>query len=135
MIDEIRILIKNSDKIYRDLASLTSYVVEKLSLNTPEKREELAESVKIAWSYEEIHVKNFTLNEAVSWFKDNMPNNVSNGCILKMNVKLDNELHLCFMDGDEPLLRGNYPHLSVKTKTIGEGLSERFKTTDMIIVG
>ena len=135
MIEKIKEFVLKEGANFKDIESLALYSAEKFFLNTDEKRKELVTLLKTAWQYEEINPQNFSLNDAVAWFRLNMPANISKGCILKREMKLINELHLCFMDGDEPVLNGEYPHLVVKTSVIGEGLAERFEKTDMIIVG
>jgi len=135
MLDKIIQMVKVSGPLLKDLSSVVSHLGKELLLSKPEELEELKQMAKMAWSYEEKNTLDFSIDDAVIWFKANMPAGVSEGCILKHKTSPNFELHLCFLKNDEPLLNGEYPHLVVKSLSIGDGLKERFERTDMIKVG
>lgn len=135
MLDNIIKIVKESGPVLKNITSLVSHISKELFLKSPEELEQLKQMAKMAWSYEEKNTLDFTIDDAVNWFKANMPEGVNEGCILKHKTSPNFELHLCFLKNDEPLLDGEYPHLVVKSLSIGEGLKERFERTDMIKVG
>jgi hypothetical protein len=134
-LDSVIKIVKESGPILKDIASLVNHAGEKLFLSTPEEREELKQMAKMAWSYEEKNTLHFSINDAASWFKYNMPDGIREGCILKHKTSPNYELHLCFLKDEIPLLDGDYPHLLVKAHNIGDDLKERFKRADLIKVG
>jgi hypothetical protein len=93
--------------------------------------------LKIAWNYNEKNCEEYSLEEAIKWFKLNLPKNASGGVLLKIASTNSGELklHHCFIDTDEnPLLDGSYPHLVVNVLKLSENLGNQFGDKDMIIL-
>jgi len=145
MLSTVAKLVKQLGPTFKDITKLVNHIggeiyksgpdIGKGLLNlSPEKLEEIQMMAKIAWSYQEKNTNSFSLDESIKWFKANMPKGIKAGCILLNSKTPVFELHLCFMDGNEPLLDGSYPHLVVKTIDIDSDLQERFSRTDMIII-
>jgi hypothetical protein len=145
MLNNVAKLVKELGPTFKDITKLVNHIggeiyksvpnIEKDLLNlTPDQIEELQLMAKIAWSYEEKNTSSFALNDAVSWFKANMPKEIKEGCILLNKRSPTFELHLCFMKENEPLLDGGFPHLVVKTIEIDSNLQDRFSRTDMILI-
>lgn len=101
------------------------------------RREDLTPLVKMAWNYDESWRGSYTLDEAIAWFKSNMPRGVSAGCLLRLRPDARHpyhRLHHCFLnDAREPLLSGDHPHRVVNTKTLGDSLHRQFAGKDMIV--
>lgn len=140
VIEQIREVIRRSVGTFTSSPTL-ELVVEAAVVNglsyLNKRREDLTPLVKMAWNYDEGWRGSYTLEEAVAWFKSNMPRGVSAGCLLR--IRPDGKhpyqrLHHCFLnEAREPLLNGDYPHRVVNTKTLGDSLDRQFAGTDMIV--
>jgi len=94
------------------------------------------ETLKMAWNYEEKHVKMYSFAEAIEWAKTNMPNDI-NGVVILKELSEDGHirLHICYLDQDEvPLLGGSHPHLDVYAKSIDNELQYNFGDKDLLVL-
>ena len=91
--------------------------------------------VKYAWNYEEKRSFNYSLEDAIKWFKANMPPDASGGCIYKKSLKTrEIVLHHCFIDKDNnPKLDGSVPHRVVYTIQLSQDLEQQFQNKDMLV--
>jgi len=98
--------------------------------------EEFDELVKFAWNYEEKFCGEYSMEEAVGWFKANMPKTAAGACLLKAPRGTNAlTLHHCFLDHqDNPMLDGRHPHRAVHTIGITPELAKQFGTTDLLIL-
>lgn len=89
--------------------------------------------MKYAWNLEEIWCDTYGLADAIRWFKKNMPDQVTTGCILK-NAHPDNiNLHLCYYQ-KRPLLSGAFTHRIIYTMRIDDDLARQFCNKNMLIL-
>lgn len=93
--------------------------------------------IRTAMNYEEKNVLEYTFEEILKWFKNNMPKNTTNiqGCVLKKQIEEKIELTHCFLDSNnKPLLFKEYPYRVVKTYTLSKDLEKQFSGKDMLIL-
>ena len=90
--------------------------------------------VKYAWNYEEKRCLKYSLEDAIKWFKANMPSDASGGCIYKKSSTKEIVLHHCFIDkNNEPRLDGTTPHRIVYTIQLSQDLEQQFQNKDMLV--
>ena len=113
-----------------------TYVKDRVATYSSDDNLRLA--LKYAWGYEEKYCLEYSLEEAIKWFKVNLPTGISSkGCLLKDQLQGGSfRLHLCFIESESniPLLDGNYPHLTVKALKIDKALQGQFHGKDMLII-
>jgi hypothetical protein len=92
----------------------------------------------MAWNYEEKSTKKYSFEDSLSWVKSNMPQNIKSAVIYKEEDRTEEgiiKLHICFLDDEQnPLLNGEYPHLSVFTSEIDNELRNSFGDKSLIIL-
>ncbi len=92
--------------------------------------------IKLAWKYEEKNCEIYGLEDAIKWFKSNIPGRAVSGCIFKENLIIGYKLHHCFIDNEtnKPLLDGSWPHLTVHAMRLNDNLIKQFGAKDMLIL-
>lgn len=95
-------------------------------------------AIKYAWRYEEKHVDNYSLEQAIKWFKENLPKNKNikvSGCLFKKEDKQGIHLYHCFIDLERriPLLGSGYPYCVVYTLEVDRNLIRQFNDKHMLV--
>ena len=127
-------------KIKSDLQDIRGHAIESISRHILEtisrKSKEYVELFKIFLFYEERSCQLFSMEDAIKWFKIHLSSKptVKGGIYLESNTGNFTTLHLFFIDGDEPLIDGNHPHLFVKTLEVDQSLSDLFADQPLIII-
>jgi len=135
MTDKILELLKNID--IEDIKKFLNSDVNELLKELKDKVDFVLkeEHLKMVWNYEEKNTTKYSFNEAVKWFKFNMPQGIKTAAIYKDKKDEVINLHLCFLnENNEPLLKGDYPHLVVKTMEIDNEFIANFGDKDLIVL-
>ncbi|WP_071192244.1 hypothetical protein [Trichormus sp. NMC-1] len=117
-----------------NLEEIISYVNNRMAIYS--EPENIRTAIKYAWNYEEKHCAEYSLEEAIKWFKINLPNQIiAEGCLLKQHQGNAYVLHQCFIarQDNTPLLDGNYPHRIVYTLKMDKALQDQFANKSMLV--
>lgn len=97
-----------------------------------------------AWGLEEKNVDTFSLEDCISWAKNNISPEYSSAVVLKQENspefsfgerKRRLDIHVYFMDRqNNPVLDGSKPHLLVHCDGLDSSLSEGFGKKDMLVL-
>lgn len=136
-IDAIRDVIKESVQQLGATITLDA-IIDASAERLKKRKDEVVAFVKLAWNYEEKYCLDYSLEEAVRWFKGNMPGDAVAGCLLRQRPRdgrSPHRLHHCFLGaGNVPLLDGQHPHRVVVTAYLSEDLDRHFGDKEMLVL-
>lgn len=102
--------------------------------------EEIITNIKWAWHYEERYTRDYSLNDALTWFKENTPKGVTAAALYR-ETRSDGRhlgacrLHHCFVTADnQPILDGSAPVRLVTAETLDSRLEQTFGQHDLIVL-
>jgi hypothetical protein len=131
----IRSIVSKEDAGRLTLALLVREVQERVG-DVNQRAGGVENLVKYAWNYEEKFCRQYSLEEAIKWFKMNRPRVAKAGCIFRRQREdVGVTLHHCFLDAsNNPLLDGAHPHRAVHTPELCLDLEKQFGTKDLLVL-
>lgn len=137
LISEVKRL---EDNIFKkqlpDIVKFLSDILEKFRIKS---LNDLKVLIRYAWNLEILeNVDEYSLGNAIEWFKDNHPGQNYTACLLMVKDKFNDNmtLHHVFINNKyrEPVLDGSLPYRIVETRRIDEELKKVFGNKDMILL-
>ncbi len=132
VLSQVKDLIITTGEVANTLVDLVTEITEFIESLSDEQ----AKEIKLKLKFDEITVDSFSLESAVNWFKENLPEQegIFQAGILKIENLDKLHLHLFFIKENQPCLNGEQPHFLVKAKKIDKSFLESFGKNPLLII-